>query len=129
MSDDQQVWYRNQETGELAYLVSRADGDYLKLNRPNEPEFMALKFDEKVRDKWKPEMDRKPFTHLQIAQVAFEADKMLCQLEGHYQLARRNWVNMSGDMRHSWSETGPKGSPARKKLFRNIMECLKGYCA
>lgn len=116
----ERTWYRNRESGQLAYLVTRGGKSMIRLDRPDQE--IVRQFHEA---EWIPEVEHRPVTRAQCAQVAYEADLKLCLMLGDFQ-KRQVWHNLHEDVRIRWTDKGPPARPAiRQDLFRNIMQTLE----
>lgn len=126
-AESEREYFRNTETGELAYLVRQAGKRKLRLNRPNEVILRA--FNEAF---WVKDEQRYDLLPMQRALVALEADKALCKLLGLIPQSRRDWTRMRDQERISWLENGPDpvGDPVRDRvrfqLWRANMRVLEG---
>lgn len=114
------VYYRHAITGDLGWLVVRDGKDKIKLDRPNED--LCKPF---VPSEWIPELEHRPLTRFQAAQVAYLADQRLLMLMGNFQV-RKEWNMQHEDYRIKWSEEGPPANPpVRQEMFRSIMRALE----
>lgn len=114
------VWFTHIVTGDRGYSVRRDGKDMIRYDRPMIDQVSD------PRD-WKPMADDVPdFSELQIALVAFEADKKLCWAMGRMDLAQRDWLNQSEAARRKWVADGPAGGSARRvALHAAIRGALK----
>jgi hypothetical protein len=121
------VYYRNRDTGELAYLVRFGDKTKLRLNRPNELVIVRLDLNRWFEDDHKG-YDLQP---MQRALVALEADKALCRLLGLPVLAKRDWARLRDTERIAWLENGPDsiGDPARDRARYALWKAVMGVMA
>lgn len=117
------IYYRNTTTGERGWLVERDSKQYMQLNRPAEEILLPYRPAE-----WVPERDTRPLTRQQCAQVAFEADKMLCLFLGLHREAKRQWLSLTDEDRIAWCKHGPVGtaSYARDLLRALIYDTVMG---
>lgn len=116
----ERVWYRHAQTGDRGYAVKRLGKDAVRYDRPNVDD---VSFELK---NWHKETDEVPqFSALAIAQVAYEADRKLCFHMGRFDLAKREWLEMTDKQRRTWVEKGPPGAP-RAELYAKICEVLRG---
>lgn len=120
--DHERTYYRHTMTGDLGWLVRRDGKDYIKYDRPSH--IMERPF----RDQdWIAEREHRPLTRLQLAQVAFEADKRLCFFLGLHDQSRREWLSLKDEQRIAWSSAGPPNKGGRQELYQAVMAALARY--
>lgn len=118
-------WYRQGGSGgQLGWLVRRNGADRVKLDR--EAEEITLPF--KAGD-WVPEREHRPMTVAQLAQVAFEADRVLCFFVGLPANKKKDWVSLSDDQKIAWMDKGPTKHEIRKALYRAVSDALRPFAA
>jgi hypothetical protein len=130
MSDDQdppeaeRTWMRHVQTNELGYLVKRSGAEYVKYNRESEDIAVPYKPGE-----WVPDVDRRPLTGAQVAQIAHAADRELCKSLGMHKEAKLEWQSIRDTQRAAMIEGKPPGKPAiRAKVWTAIWDELKDFC-
>jgi hypothetical protein len=118
---NERVWYNHAQTGDRGYAVRRAGRDGIRYDRPAIDEVSFNLGD------WKLQVEPgAEFTDLQIAMVAFEADKKLCWAMGSQDLAKREWIELSEKLRLRWVKDGPPATAKRRaKLFAAIQKALR----
>lgn len=121
--DESKTYYRHRLTGDRGYLVERGDKTFIRLDRP--AEVIERPF---VIGEWIEEFELRNFTEVQMATVAFEADKKLCLFLGLPGEASAVWLNMSEQKRISFMREGPKAPAIRCELWESIMTVLRKYC-
>ena len=112
-------YYRHRQDGNLGYLVQRQGRLYVRLDRPGDPAERPFHDAE-----WIAEEEVRPLTRMQVARVAFEADKMLCISFGLHKEGRAEWMNLRDDDRIAFMQEGPK-DPKRSELWSVIIETLR----
>lgn len=126
MTATDKVWYRSRTTGDRGYLYPDGDRDRIRLDRPND--HVTRPF---VMGEWIEEAEVRNFTPMQMAQVAFVADRLLCMFLGEHTKAKLEWLTMKEPARIDFMRKGPSGqdgSPIRRELYGAIMEVLRRYC-
>ena len=102
------VWFRHAQTGDRGYSVRRQGKDAVRYDRGPHIDQYSYNLSE-----WKPDDVVTPqFSAIQIAQVAFEADKKLCWALGLPELAKREWLDLSEKRRILWVNEGPQAKDA-----------------
>lgn len=118
---DKRVYYRNTTTGDRGYVVRRGGHDVIRLDRPNEEIIRPLH-----PTTWKLDKEHRPLTQMQIAQVAFDADKRLCFFLGEHEEARKEWLDLKDKERIKWMRQGPPSNPRiRHVQWKAIMHTLQ----
>ncbi len=112
-------YYRSTTTGDLGFMITQEGQPFIMLDRPNERIIKPWR-----KHEWIVELEHRPMTEAQIAQVAFEADKKLCLLLGMHDKATREWMSLYEEQRIEWTTDGPKGNRYREHLYRSIMDVL-----
>jgi hypothetical protein len=117
----QRTYLRSVITGDRGWLVRRDGRQCVKLDRPNQDVCQPYR-----RDLWKGDAETRPYSISQMAQVAYEADRKLAQLEGRVQESRLGWLDMSETERIRWTKDGPKvKTGTRRELYTAIMGVLR----
>jgi hypothetical protein len=114
------VYLRHTGTADLGYIVRRDGKDVVRLDRPQQE--IIQPYDEKV---WSRERSYKPVSHVQVVQVAFEADRMLLKSLGEHAKSRKDWHALTEKQRKAWLDVGPLDPPKRAQLYKAIVECLE----
>lgn len=91
------------------------------MNRPDEDIVVPFR-----QGEWVPEMEHRPMTIAQVAEIAFTADRRLITFAVNPGLAK-SWHDLSDDLKIQWMEKGPKKEPMRIALYKAIKEALKPY--
>jgi len=112
-------YYRHALTGDLGYLVSRDGRDFIRFDRPLDPTETLFR-----PERWLPEVEPRPLTTMQVAKIAFEADKYLCAALGMPEKSKAPWINLRDDERILWLHTGPT-EPVRQQLYLAIASALQ----
>jgi hypothetical protein len=115
----ERIWYRRARDGQLGWLVVRDGKDKIKLDRSAEDLCVAF-----MANDWIPEVEHRPMTRGQAAQVAWKAEQALQQLMGNYS-AKREWNMLHEDVRIEYVANGPKGPPLHIELYRAVMGVLE----
>ena len=116
------MYFRNKLEGNLGYLIKEDGKDKIKLDRPGEHIARPFKPNE-----WIQEKETRKFTQAQITQIAFEADKKLCQLLGDWDKGKRDWIGLGDKMRIDWIRYGPDDPPVRAHLYHAIMGTMSPH--
>jgi hypothetical protein len=122
-SPSDREWFSDAKTGDRGWLVRRDGRQYVRLDRGENETLRPYQ-----EHGWIPLKEVRPLTRMQLSQVAFEADRKLCFYLGLHNEARREWLSLSDEARIKWMAKGPAGGhPARVKLWRHVMGCLKEW--
>src|SRR5688572_20700004 len=116
-------YYRHRNTGDRAYVVVKDGLTKLHRDRPGDEILVDLTAE------WLLNQDTKPLTRIQLAKVAFVADRELCRAIGMHKLAAMQWANLSERARIRWMEQGPIANYLRIRLFKAIMSELSSESA
>lgn len=124
------VYYRDTNTGELAYLVDDpVHGKRLRLNRPSEEIYYHVNVDQQTGEinngRWKPVKDIRPLTPYHIAEISYSCDRALCRSLGI--MNTKEWALMKDTERRDWINAGPpedEENPCRAELYVLIVEYL-----
>ena len=120
----ERTYYRSTEHGQRGYLVKTDDGkDMIRLDRPME---VIL---EKPGDHWKLDTQVYPMSEVQIAQVAFVADRALCGALGKHKDSREEWLSLTDRARLKFMREGPCTGDVRDELHDAIVGTLRGLIA
>lgn len=122
-ASENKPYYRHRLTGDRGYLLERDGKPYIRLDRP--AEIIERLF---VPGEWIEEFELRNFTEVQMATVAFEADKKLCLYLGLPTESSAVWLNMPEQKRISFMREGPKAPNIRCELWEAIMNVLRKYC-
>lgn len=123
MSDVRRVWYRSRTTGDRGYVYQDGEKTRIRLDRPNDD--VSRPF---IMGEWIEEQEIRNFAPMQLAQVAFVADRQLCTFLGLHSEAKLDWLSRREEVRIKFMKEGPKGSEIRERLFGAIMGVLREYC-
>lgn len=91
----------------------------VRLDRPGEDIVKAYNASE-----WRDDVPPTGLSEIQVAQIAFAADKMLCLHLRMPDKARREWLDLTDARRIQWVKEGPK-HPQRAKLYALIKEGMR----
>ena len=122
--EHERTWYSHTMTGDHGWMVRRDGRDCIRLDRPDQEIVKVYRDGE-----WKPELEHRPLTKLQLAQVAYEADRKLCFFLGLHDEARREWNAMREQDRLKWAQHGPGKGPGRMQLFMAVTGTLERYAS
>ena len=118
--DENRFWLCHHQTGEKGWLVKRNGQIHVRLNRPSCDSTRPYRAPE-----WAPDRARRPFTAMQIAEAAFEADKVVCRHLGERRLSVRKWSKLTDRQKTAWIREGPKKPEIRAKLYAEIRGLLE----
>lgn len=107
-------------TGDFGWKVWRNGVEHIKYDRPGTDHVVKYRSAE-----WKERTERRPMSPAQLAQVAFEADRVLCERLQLFDKAKKSWTGLEARERAAWIERGPKGHPDREALYQAIWSTLK----
>lgn len=117
------IWYRSRATGDRGYIYQDGDKVRIRLDRVNEE--VSRPF---VPGEWIEEAEVRNFTRMQMAQVAFSADRLLCTFLGLHTDAKLDWLSLKEERRIGFMKEGPKAPEIRRELWQAIMGVLKRHC-
>jgi hypothetical protein len=121
--EHERTWMRNAQTGELGYQVKIGGADYIRLNRATEDIRIPFRAGE-----WIPDVDRRPFTGAQVAQICHAADLVLCRSLGLFKEAKLDWLSLPDKTRAEMIRgQGPMKPGIRAKVWGAIWSELKDY--
>jgi len=123
MSAPDRVWYRSRTTGDRGYVYQDGERVRIRLDRPNDEITRPFHSGE-----WIEEAEVRNFTPMQLAQIAFVADRQLCTFLGEHAEAKLDWRSLKEDRRIKFMKGGPDGPQIRQELFRAMMGILRKYC-
>lgn len=112
-------WYRHTTTGDRGFLIEQRGDRYIVYDRPDQKKKVRY-----VSSEWIPDQDRQPFPKLQVAELTYGADRLLCRMLNH-QDVRKDWLSLTPEQKLDWSDRGPEGG-ARVDLRREMHEALLG---
>lgn len=101
-------------------MVRRNGKDCIKLDRASEELIRPMSLE------WTPDLEHRPLTRMQVAQVCFEADKRLSVFLGLPDNANKQWLGLRDETRISWIDAGPS-DPIRQKVWAAIREALREH--
>lgn len=113
-------WFSHRYTGDRGYLVRRAGKGMIRLDRPME----EILFKD-VGD-WVEDVEHRPMTVAQVAQIAFDADRRLCFYIGRHEQSKKEWANLRDKEKQFWMMKGPSETP-RKELYAGIFSVLRPF--
>lgn len=116
---DERVWYRRASDGQKGYFCRRGGKDYILLDRPMEEVLLPFR-----KREWISDSQTRPLTKAQVAFIAFEADKAMCQVLGQFELARRDWQMLRDQERLDFIKDGPDATGPRALQWRALMGYL-----
>ena len=117
------VWYRSRITGDRGYIYQDGERVRIRLDRPNDDVSRPY-----VDSEWIEEVEIRNFTPMQMAQIAFVADRQLCTFLGLHADAKLEWLSQKEPRRIRFMNEGPDGPDVRKELFVAMMGVLRKYC-
>lgn len=121
-SEEERVYYRDIQTGDLGYMVRREGKACIRLDRPLQEIIRPYR-----KNQWKPDVEHRPLTKFQVTRIAFEADRQLCLTLGLHDKAKREWMSLTDEQRIAWSDGGPTDKVERVKLYRSVMKALSPF--
>lgn len=74
---------------------------------------------------WRLDQQVHPINSYQLAQVAFEADRMLCRVTGRTLEGKKEWLSLKEQERVAWLQNGPDTGDIRDDLHDAIVGTLK----
>jgi hypothetical protein len=119
----ERIKYRSRTTGDRGYVYQDGDRTRIRLDRVNEDVTRPF-----VAGEWIEEVEIRNFTPMQMAQVAFVADRQLCTFLGLHTDAKLDWISRKEEARIKFMKSGPPGDDIRHELFTAIMTVLRRYC-
>ena len=120
---NERVKYRSRTTGDRGYVYQDGDRVRIRLDRANEDVTRPF-----VAGEWIEETETRNFTPMQMAQVAFVADRQLCTFLGLHAEAKLDWLSRKEEARIRFMKQGPSGDGIRRELFEALMGVLRRYC-
>lgn len=112
-------WYRSTMTGDRGYRETRDGIDYVILDRP------GVEIIKRYKEKeWTKDVEVRPLSRIAIAQVAHAADHNLCRVLGHLH-SSKEWIDLTGNQRVRWMNTGPQKSSIRRRLFNYVKVAIE----
>lgn len=117
------LWYRSRTTGDRGYLYEDGERMRIRLDRPSEDVSRLF-----IPGEWIEEAEQRKFTPMQVAQIAFAADRQLCTFLGLHTETKREWHTLREEARIEFMKHGPKAPEIRTVLFESIMGELRMYC-
>lgn len=115
------TWLRHKQRGDLAQVTVHEGNVVIKPNIPGSPVFYnaAQYYD------WNIELKPKQLPPGSFARVAYEADRVLCEI--HPDLKRQlDWLSLPSASKASWIEARVKfDNLLRQTLYNSIMKTLE----
>lgn len=118
----ERTYFRHHYTGDLGWMVRRDGGDSIRLDRPNQEIIRPYRSGE-----WLPQKEVRQMTEMQMAQIAFEADRALCRFIGEHERANREWLSVKEEKRIAWMRQGPASPLIRRAMWEAVMGALKHH--
>lgn len=115
----ERVYYRDARSGDLGWMVRRQGQDMILLDRPNQELLRLYRPTDFVKD-----VSKRDLSALQMARVAFEADKWLRYFQGEPMALKDDWLDLREDDRIRFTNEGPV-SAKRAKLYRAVLKALE----
>lgn len=116
---------RSTRDGQLGYVVQSDEGAGLAVRLDRKQENRVVPFNPR---EWVPD-EKARLTAMQIARVAYEADRALRLVTGEYGLP--DWVSLRENIRLSWlkglqleASATPESAAIRAALYRGILKVL-----
>jgi hypothetical protein len=115
------TYYRNNQTGQRAYVVMHNGQQMLMLDLPHG---VLQRLDTSA---WTLALESRPLTPADVARVAFAADRQLCRLLAIYQHVK-DFKDLTGQQVVAFATLGPgkTAHPARIALWRAITDAMRG---
>lgn len=114
------MWYRHRQTGDRGKLEVRDGEKVVVYDRPAADQWVPYSEAE-----WKPELEPRKYSVMELGQIAWAADRELCRILGDHERANRKWSELTETTRMTWVVKGPKAPEARVELFSAIMAVLR----
>lgn len=115
--ESERQWYRRKSDGQRGYL--HAPG-VVRLDRPSQ---VLL---EPIGHSWTPEINQKPLTKFQAAQVCFSADVQLCRALG-VPLKTKEWMSLTDEQRIDFADKGPDEPAIRAVVYERVKSALTDF--
>jgi Zn-dependent protease with chaperone function len=75
---------------------------------------------------WSIDESNAPYSRMDVVRsVAYEADRGLLRLMGHYEHSAKAWRDLSNEQRGKWINEGPQKNKRRALLYHAVMFALK----
>lgn len=118
-------WYRHTETGQAGWIVERAGEKMIRLDRGGEDEDNLQKFN---KDRWRPDVEKRPIMRGQLGLICFAADRELCAVIGLPEERKKTWDQLTDAQRLAWTTGQGPGSPKiRAQLYERIWSLFEKY--
>lgn len=111
---------RHKFTGDLGEVLMVDGEKRVRLDRPGVSTTYAYDV-----HTWEDEPERELLSRLQIARIAYEADRALCLAVGDHKGARLEWRAMHDDARVKFMKDGPPAADRRLALYKHILKFFK----
>ena len=118
--DHDRCWVTHVQSGEKGWIVRRVGRVCVKLNRPSCDSTRPYRAVD-----WKPDLAHRPLSKIQIARIAFEADRQLLHEIGERVKSRRSWNALNEKQRSAWMDKGPARPKLRAELYERVTSLLK----
>jgi hypothetical protein len=115
----ERVYYRSTLNGQRGYLVETEMGERIRHDNPHEAKIVKFTQD------WQPEAVRPPLNRMQVARVAYAADRVLAMWLGDPVDIRKDWMSIDDEERITFMKCGPAATGKRLDCFLAIMESLE----
>jgi hypothetical protein len=115
------TWLRHKDTGNLARVIEKEDGTWIKPDLPGSPVY----YPSTQYYNWYIEEHAKRLPPGSYARVAYEAWRALCEI--HPELKRQpDWLSLAPMVKAKWIERKIKfDKPVEVALFESIMYVLE----
>lgn len=125
--EEEKTYYRNEQSGQLAWVVRREGKEFMRLDRPSEEILLPCRRNaEGCPSGWKEEARPRLLGPGVIGRIAFEAYKALCGATGKAMRAKMEWLSLSEAARHDFIVRGPKNAtPLERALWEAMSKVLK----
>ncbi len=118
-------WFRHRGTGDRGFLVEEDEQQYIQFDRPQQ--VIRRKYQD---SDWVEEKEVRRLTQLEVARIAFEADKRLCYALGLMEESKRDWLSLREKERADFVKNGPlTRDPVRIDLHGAIRDSLGSISA
>ena len=115
-------YFRNKRTGDRAYLVERDGKTYMRLDRSLEE--ILKPYNGSTQSMWEADGEWRPLNRVAIAQICFEADKVLIRALGDFEHSKKEWLSLRPHQRQIWMDGGLR-NPARRALWEAIQAAME----
>jgi hypothetical protein len=112
---EERVYYVHQDNGDRGYLVIRKGKERIRLRADGKSVTVPMGSEWKREDR-----SERAFSKMQVASIAFDADRNLCRMIGKHEQARKEWIGLTDRERIAWADHGPTDSTMRVRLYTAI---------